>query len=367
MLPTGRRRLAGRRRISPSSWMIGERQWPQSAPGSTWLLDLGPSDSEARPLLDRLFGLAVAVGLLVSLLVVVPGIHGHAILPALDLVLDTIATVVCIVLTTLAWARFRERRVIAAAYHAAAFMALSVAYGIAVLVTLQEGGEPGRAREHPGACVRSRPVRRGDPLRRRRRLHANGRRTAGTPPGSWLHRPSSCSSPPSWAGRSSPPPDVLQIVAFPDATRVAAHHPAGRGHPLRHGRPVLRGAYVSRSLWRCRARGDRRVDRHRPRVSPPSRSCSGSLYPSAHPGQVSIADLLRLVCSACLLAGLASALRAEPAGAANGEHRAGHAARRRGRARSDGGAHAAGARAARRAGAGPVAGQAPDRRAGEQG
>ena len=35
-----------------------------------------------------------------------------------------------------------------------------------------------------------------------------------------------------------------------------------------------------------------------------------TLYPSAHPGQVSTADLLRLVCSACLLAGLASAFRA---------------------------------------------------------
>ena len=34
------------------------------------------------------------------------------------------------------------------------------------------------------------------------------------------------------------------------------------------------------------------------------------LYPSAHPGQVSTGDLLRLVCTACLLLGLESALRA---------------------------------------------------------
>ncbi|MCJ7712583.1 MAG: hypothetical protein MUQ32_17325, partial [Chloroflexi bacterium] len=87
--------------------------------------------------LDRLFGVAVAIGLVVTVLVLVPGVHGHAILPAADLVLDTIAAVVFIVLTALAWARYRERRVIAAAYHAGAFMALSVAYGLAVLISLQ--------------------------------------------------------------------------------------------------------------------------------------------------------------------------------------------------------------------------------------
>ena len=54
----------------------------------------------------------------------------------LDLALDTTATVILIALTTLAWARFRERNVIAAACHSGAFVALSTAYGVAVVVSV---------------------------------------------------------------------------------------------------------------------------------------------------------------------------------------------------------------------------------------
>ena len=104
----------------------------------------GTSDRDSRVFvpLDRLFRLAIAIGFLATVLVIATAIHGHAIAPAADLVLDTIAAVVCIALTALAWARYRERRVIAAAYHASAFMTLSVAYGLAVLISLQHANSP---------------------------------------------------------------------------------------------------------------------------------------------------------------------------------------------------------------------------------
>ena len=47
--------------------------------------------------------------------------------PAIDLVIDTVALVACATLTALAWARFRESHVVAAVYHAGAFLALAVA------------------------------------------------------------------------------------------------------------------------------------------------------------------------------------------------------------------------------------------------
>ena len=86
--------------------------------------------------LDRLFVAAIVGCIAATVLMLVSGIHGHAILPTIDLVIDTVGLVVCAALTTLAWARYRERRVIAALYHAGAFQALAVAYGIAVLVSL---------------------------------------------------------------------------------------------------------------------------------------------------------------------------------------------------------------------------------------
>ena len=126
------------------------------------------------------------------------------------------------------------------------------------------------------------------------------------------------------------------------------------------------GAYVSRNLWHA---GRSVIDGWIAvgLVFAGFAELQWTLYPSAHPGQVSTADLLRLVCSACLLAGLASAFRASQRELRTANIELAAAARRRGRARRAGGAHAAGARAARRAGAGPVAGQAADRRAGRHG
>ena len=94
-----------------------------------------------------MFGLAIGACVVATLLVLLPGVHGHAIMPTVDLVIDTVAAVVCISLTALAWARFRERHVIVAAYHASAFLALAVAYGIAVLISLQQGASIGSLAE----------------------------------------------------------------------------------------------------------------------------------------------------------------------------------------------------------------------------
>ena len=103
--------------------------------------------------LDRLFALAIVVCIAATVLVLVPGIHGHVVLPTVDLVMDTVALVACAALTALAWARFRERRVIAAVYHAAAFLALAVAYGIAVLVSLHHSASIGSLAEPENAQV----------------------------------------------------------------------------------------------------------------------------------------------------------------------------------------------------------------------
>ena len=68
--------------------------------------------------------------------VMVPAIHGHEVAPAIDLVLDTIAALVSITVAALAWLRSREQHWSHLVYSAAAFLALGVAYGAAVVVSL---------------------------------------------------------------------------------------------------------------------------------------------------------------------------------------------------------------------------------------
>ncbi len=87
---------------------------------------------------------AMVVTLVVSTLAVatVPWIHGHIVAPAIDLALDTIATVVTGLVAVLAWVRFGERRDQSAPYQAAGFFALAVAYGVAVIVSLGRDAVP---------------------------------------------------------------------------------------------------------------------------------------------------------------------------------------------------------------------------------
>jgi signal transduction histidine kinase len=67
-------------------------------------------------------------------------VHGHWILPAADLVLDTVAFAVSGTLAVLAWVRLRERDEPIALYHASAFTALACAYGTALVLSLGAGG-----------------------------------------------------------------------------------------------------------------------------------------------------------------------------------------------------------------------------------
>lgn len=268
-----------------------------------------PSGASAP--LDRLFWVAVAVSLIVSTLVVVPGIHGHAILPALDLVLDTIAAVVCIALTALAWARFRERQVVAAASHAAAFMALSVAYGVAVLVSVQHAANLNDLAVPDDVQVLVFAVARfaaavlfiiaGLATRRPSR---------GWSPIWILVAPTIAVLLAALVGRwFDPPPDVLQILTFTDQTGLPQITPFGATLHVVTAVLFFAGAYVSRTLWHT---GLAVIDGWIAvgLVFAGFAELLWTLYPSAHPGQVSIADLLRLVCSVCLLAGQADAFRA---------------------------------------------------------
>jgi signal transduction histidine kinase len=105
--------------------------------------------ARARPSIGRLIlgdprdrpehVLRISVVILVVLTVVVvldPQVHGHLMAPAVDLVLDTMAAVICVSLAILTWVRFRERRDGVALYQASAFLALALAYAIAVAVTI---------------------------------------------------------------------------------------------------------------------------------------------------------------------------------------------------------------------------------------
>jgi signal transduction histidine kinase len=68
--------------------------------------------------------------------VVVPALHVHVVAPSLDLVLDTLATVVTLAVALLGWVRFRERGEPMAVFQAAAFLVLAVANGLTVILVI---------------------------------------------------------------------------------------------------------------------------------------------------------------------------------------------------------------------------------------
>jgi signal transduction histidine kinase len=261
--------------------------------------------------LDVLFVLAIAGCLVVTALVLALGVHGHGIQPAVDLVLDTIAAVVCVALSALAWAGFRERHVIAEAYHASAFMALSTAYTVAVLVSLQSAASLASlaAPEHVQVLVFAVARLAAAILFVIAGIHT-GRRTYGWNPVWVLVAPTLAVLLAAVLGRLfDPPPEQLQIIVFADASGLPAITPFGALIHVVTSILFFVGAYASRTLWQ---RGHAVIDGWIAigLVFAGFAELHWTLYPSAHPGQVSTADLLRLACSACLLAGLASALRA---------------------------------------------------------
>jgi signal transduction histidine kinase len=260
---------------------------------------------------DRFYTLAILVGFGITIVVLVPGIHGHVIVPTLDLVMDTVAMVVFTMLTALAWARFRERHVIAAVYQAAAFLALAVAYGVAVLITLRQSEEFGGlvnpvnvqvlvfAVAHLAAAVlfviagvfKSRP-------------------TYGSAPQWILVAPTLGVVLAGLAGQLvDPPPAGLQLIVFKDPSGLPEITPFGAVVQLVTATLFFVAAYVSRRLWHAEhaiVDGWLAVGL----VFAGFGELHWLLYPSAHPGQASTGDLFRLACSLSLLIGLESAVRA---------------------------------------------------------
>ena len=258
---------------------------------------------------DRLFPLSIAVGTAATLLVVVLGIHGHAVLPTADLVLDTVALIVSGILTALAYARFRERQAIAAIYQAAAFLVLTVAYGLALIVSLQHGTSIGSLAEPEDAQTLVFAVAN---LAAATLFVVSGvftaRRTYGWLPSWILLAPALAVLLAALIARLVPPPDALRIITLPDASGLPTSTPFGAVVHLATASLFFGGAFVSRSLWRAnRAVIDGWIalglvfagfaELHR------------VIYPSAHPGQVSTADLLLLASCLTLLLGLESAVR----------------------------------------------------------
>lgn len=69
---------------------------------------------------------AVTLGALTAASIVAPGLQVRLFAPALDLVLDTITTMVTLAVTALAWARYEKSREAAALFQAAAFLVLAI-------------------------------------------------------------------------------------------------------------------------------------------------------------------------------------------------------------------------------------------------
>ncbi len=270
------------------------------------------SASHARVVVsvDRIYVVAILVSIAVTVLILVPDIHGHLIVPTVDLVMDTIALVVCTMLTALAWARFRERHVIAAVYQAAAFLALAVAYGIAVLVTLRQS-------EDFGGLV--------DPVNVQVLVFAVAHLAAAllfVIAGVFRTRPSYGWAP-YWilvaptlgvllvglVGMTvDPPPVAIQIIVFTNPSGLPETTLFGAAVQLVTAGLFFLGAYFSRGLWQAeRAVVDGWIAIGL--VFAGFGEIHWMLYPSAHPGQMSTGDLFRLAFSLSLLIGLESAVR----------------------------------------------------------
>jgi len=260
--------------------------------------------------LDRLFALTIAGCAALTLLVLEPGIRGHAVLPTVDLALDTISLVIFVALVALTWARFRESRVIVAIYHAAAFQALAVAYGFAVLISLQHSESIGRLEQPENVQVLVFSVA---------HLAAailfviagafTARRSYGWSPVWILVAPTLAVLLAALIGTwLNPPPDPLQIIIVTDASGLPHVTPFGFLVHIATACLLFVGAFVSRALWRSgRAVFDGWIAIGL--VFAAFGELNWILYPSAHPGQVSTGDLFQLAFSLSLLIGLEAAVR----------------------------------------------------------
>ena len=259
---------------------------------------------------DGLYVAAILICVAATVVVLLPGTDAHLILPTVDLVMDTVALVVCSMLTAVAWARFRESQVLTAVYQAAAFLALAVSYGIAVAITLEQS-------DTIGGMV--------DPNNVQGLVFAVAniaaallfviagtfvtRRTYGWSPHWILVAPGLSVFLAAFLGTTfSPPPDALQIVVYADPSGLPTTTLFGAAVQLLTASLFFVGAYVSRGIWHAqRAIVDGWIAIGL--VFAGFGELHWMLFPSAHPGQVSTGDLLRLACFLALLFGLESAVR----------------------------------------------------------
>jgi signal transduction histidine kinase len=261
--------------------------------------------------LDRVLILVTLGCSLLTLAIVVSGIHGHGIVPAADLFIDTVALVVGVALTALAWARFRERHLVAAVYQAAAFLALAVAYGVAVAVTLEESlaagalAEPRDAQSLVFAAAELSAAMLFVASATSSGLRPDRERPALVllvGPVAILAALAIGSVLPSTAG-------LLQVIDPTETTGLPTIAPLGVMVHLLTGTLFFVGASASRALFR---RGLAVIDAWIAvgLVFLAFAQLNLIAFPRAHPGQISVADLMMLAGWLVLLTGLVGSVRA---------------------------------------------------------
>jgi signal transduction histidine kinase len=266
--------------------------------------------SRERPDLELLFRASIVVCAAATVVVLLPGVHGHAAAPAVDLILDTIALLVSTLLTGLAWARFRERSEPVAIYHAAAFLALAVAYGIGVVVSLQHSGSIASLGEPVDAQVLVFAIARlGAAILFVIGGAFTGRRSYGWFPTWILAAPTLAVIVGGVVAQIfGPPTEALEILRFEEGSQLPDITPFGAALHLVTTSLFFAGAYASRRVWRV----DRAVIYGWIAIGlvfAGFAELQWALYPSAHPGQVSTGDLLWLACFVVLLLGLEASVR----------------------------------------------------------
>ena len=98
-----------------------------------------------------LIAAVVALAVTLAASVVVPALRVRIVSPPLDLVLDSLTTVVSLFVAMLAWVRFRQCRAPIAMFQAAAFLVLAISNGLTVvLVTAGIDGQAGFSSAAPG-------------------------------------------------------------------------------------------------------------------------------------------------------------------------------------------------------------------------
>ncbi len=278
-----------------------------------------PSVSRLEPLLRISSGERPDVVLRVSLFVLValtaivalaPGIHAHMVAPAVDLAMDTTAAVVSISLTALAWVRYGERREPIALYQASAFLALAVAYGIAVGLSLGRDAAPetldvpsdpqawvfavARILAASLLIVGGTAMQRRDELRRPRVI---------------LLAPGVAVAAIALIGSAAPDAAArIPLLAY-DPDGLPDITPAGTVVQLAITTLYFGAAAAVHAMWlRDRAIVDAWISVAL--VFAAFAEIHWILYPSGHPGQVASADLLRLASFVSLLLGIEAEARA---------------------------------------------------------